>query len=64
MKRTLINLKWDTLKEEGVVVTKPEFDDAYRILQLDVLQDCIHDLQKLYDNLLEDFDGKNNTPNT
>jgi hypothetical protein len=50
----MINLKWDTLKEEGVVVTKPEFDDAYRILQLDVLQDWIHDLQKLYDNILQE----------
>jgi hypothetical protein len=47
-------LKWDTLKEEGVVSTKPEFDDAYRILQLDVLQDWIHDLQKLYDNILQE----------
>jgi len=51
VKRTMINLKWDTIKEEGVVVTKPEFDDAYRILQLDVLQDWIHDLQKLYDSI-------------
>jgi len=64
MKYTMINLKWDTLKEEGVVFTKPEFDDTYRIMQLDALQDWIHDLQKLYDNLLEDFDGKNNTPST
>jgi hypothetical protein len=64
VKRTLINLKWDTIKEEGVVFTKPEFDAAYRIMQLDALQDWIYDLQKLYDNLMEDFDGKNSTPRT
>jgi hypothetical protein len=59
----MINLKWDTIKEEGVVATKPEFDDAYRILQLDALQDWIHDLQKLYDQiLLKEY--PNDTPST
>jgi len=63
MKRTMINLKWDTIKEEGVVATKPEFDDAYRILQLDVLQDWIYDLQKLYDSIHQE-EYPNDTPNT
>jgi len=63
MKRTMINLKWDTLKEEGVVITKPEFDGAYRILQLDVLQDCIYDLQKLYDRIHQE-EYPSDTPNT
>ena len=52
MKRTVVNLKWDTREGEGVVVIKPDFNDAYRILQLDALQDWIHDLQKLYDQIL------------
>jgi hypothetical protein len=54
MKNTMINLKWDTVKEEGVVFTKPEFDDTYRILQLDALKDWIYDLQKLYDNIRQE----------
>ena len=53
MKQTMINLKWDTVKEEGVVVTTPKFDDTYRIMQLDALKDWILDLEKLYNNILE-----------
>jgi hypothetical protein len=49
----MINLKWDTVKEEGVVVTTPKFDDTYRIMQLDALKDWILDLEKLYNNILE-----------
>jgi hypothetical protein len=64
MKQTMVNLKWDTIKEEGVVFTNPEFDNTYRILQLDALQDWIYDLQKLYDSLLEDFDGENHASRT
>jgi hypothetical protein len=60
----MINLKWDTVKEEGVVFTTPEFDYTYRIMQLDALKDWILDLEKLYNNILEDFDGKNDTPHT
>ena len=53
MKQTMINLKWDTIKEEGVVFTTPDFDDTYRIMQLDALKDWILDLEKLYNNILE-----------
>jgi hypothetical protein len=49
----MINLKWDTIKEEGVVFTTPDFDDTYRIMQLDALKDWILDLEKLYNNILE-----------
>ena len=58
-------MKWDTIKEEGVVFTKPEFDDAYRILQLDALKDWIYDLQDLYNNILENRKEEypNVTPN-
>jgi hypothetical protein len=58
MKNTMIYLKWDTVKEEGVVVIKSEFDDAYRILQLDALKDWIYDLQDLYNTILEDRKGE------
>jgi len=53
VKQTMINLKWDTIKEEGVVFTTPDFDDTYRIMQLDALKDWILDLEKLYNNILE-----------
>jgi len=53
VKQTMINLKWDTIKEEGVVFTTPDFDDTYRIMQLDALKDWIFDLEKLYNNILE-----------
>ena len=63
MKPIMINLKWDTREGEGVVVIKPEFNEAYRLLQLDALQDWIHDLQKLYDQiLLKEY--PDDTPNT
>jgi len=56
----MINLKWDTIKEEGVVFTTPNFDDTYRIMQLDALKDWILDLEKLYNNILENEKGEAN----
>jgi hypothetical protein len=35
------------------VFTTPDFDDTYRIMQLDALKDWILDLEKLYNNILE-----------
>jgi hypothetical protein len=56
MKRTMISVKWDDQRGEGAVVTTPYFDTAHIIDKLDCLQDCIHDLQKLYDSILsKDF---------
>jgi len=60
VKQTMINLKWDTIKEEGVVFTTPNFDDTYRIMQLDALKDWILDLEKLYNNILENEKGEAN----
>jgi len=60
VKQTMINLKWDTVKEEGVVFTTPAFDDTYRIMQLDALKDWILDLEKLYNNILENEKGEAN----
>jgi hypothetical protein len=59
----MLNLKWDTREGEGAVVIKPDFNDAHRTLQLDALQDWIHDLQKLYDSILQKK-YPNDTPNT
>ena len=52
MKVNAINLKWDDVKGEGVVKTLSYFDTAHWVTKLDLLQDCIHDLETLYDEIL------------
>jgi hypothetical protein len=52
MKVNAIQLKWDDMRGEGCVKTLPYFESAHWVTKLDLLQDCIHDLQKLYDSLL------------
>ena len=48
----LITLHWDNNVGEGRVKYAKAFDESHFILQLDILLDCIHDLQEKYDALL------------
>lgn len=65
MKYNSINLRWDDLKGEGVVKTLSYFDTADRITQLDLLEDCIYDLQILYGTILEKtYERKNERTNS
>jgi hypothetical protein len=45
----LIDLHWSNSKEEGLVKYTKAFDEAPVVLQLDVLHDCIIDLQEKYE---------------
>lgn len=48
----LINLYWNDNKGEGRVAYTKEFNEAHIVVQLDMLQDCIVDLQDKYNALL------------
>ena len=44
----LIELHWSDTKGEGRVKYTKAFDEAHKIVQLDMLQDCIVDLENKY----------------
>jgi len=48
----LIDLHWNNNKGEGSVKYSKDFNEAHIVVQLDILQDCIVDLQDKYDELL------------
>jgi hypothetical protein len=48
----MISLKWHENKGEGVVKYSKVFIDSHIVVKLDLLQDCIADLQKQYEELL------------
>ena len=48
----LISLNWSDNKGEGSVSYSKIFNEAHIVVQLDMLQDCIADLQDKYDTLL------------
>jgi hypothetical protein len=48
----LIDLHWNNNKGEGSVKYTQTFNEAHIVVQLDMLQDCIADLQDKYDSLL------------
>jgi hypothetical protein len=48
----LISLNWSDNKGEGSVTYSKVFNEAHIVVQLDMLQDCIADLQDKYDALL------------
>jgi hypothetical protein len=48
----LISLNWSDNKGEGSVSYSKTFNEAHIVVQLDMLQDCIADLQDKYDALL------------
>lgn len=52
----LINLNWSYHKGEGNVGYTKDFYKANRIVQLDLLQDCIFDLTNKYDEILSSPD--------
>ena len=52
MTMKLITLHWDDNAGEGRVKYTKLFDESHFILQLDILVDCIYDLQEKYDALL------------
>ena len=47
----LIDLHWNDNKGEGSVKYSKAFDEAHIVVQMDMLQDCIVDLQDRYDSL-------------
>jgi len=48
----LIDLHWNNNKGEGSVKYSKDFNEAHIVVQLDMLQDCLVDLQDKYDELL------------
>jgi hypothetical protein len=48
-----IKLKWKA--EEGVVEYSKDFLDTYDVLQVDMLSDCIAELQSKHDEILKQF---------
>ena len=48
-----IKLKWK--HEEGVIEYSDDFLDAYDVLQIDMLSDCIAGLQAKYDEIYKTF---------
>lgn len=48
-----IKLKWEA--EEGVVEYSEDFLDTYDTLQIDMLSDCIAQLQAKYDEIYSTF---------
>jgi hypothetical protein len=48
----LISLNWNDNKGVGSVSFSKTFNEAHIVVQLDMLQDCIADLQDKYNSLL------------
>jgi len=57
----LISLNWSDIKGEGSVSYSKVFSEAHIVVQLDMLQDCIADLQDKYDALLAQPESEKNT---
>jgi len=56
----LISLNWNDNKGEGSVSYSNAFNEAHIVVQLDMLQDCIADLQDRYDALLAQPESEKN----
>jgi uncharacterized protein involved in tellurium resistance len=56
----LISLNWSHNKGEGSVSYSKIFNEAHIVVQLDMLQDCIADLQDKYDALLAQPESEKN----
>jgi hypothetical protein len=56
----LISLNWSDNKGEGSVSYSKIFNEAHIVVQLDMLQDCIADLQDKYDALLAQPESEKN----
>jgi hypothetical protein len=57
----LISLNWNDNRGEGSVSYSKTFNEAHIVVQLDMLQDCIADLQDKYDALLALPESEKNT---
>jgi hypothetical protein len=57
----LISLNWNDNKGEGSVSYSKVFNEAHIVVQLDMLQDCIADLQDKYNVLLAQPESEKNT---
>jgi hypothetical protein len=51
----MIALKWNEDKGEGVVNYSKVFINSHIVVKLDLLQDCIADLNKHYEELLKNL---------
>ena len=47
----MIKLMWDMNKEEGFLIVSKEFSGTNPMLKLDLLQDCLGDLERLYESV-------------
>jgi hypothetical protein len=56
----LISLNWSDIKGEGSVSYSNVFNEAHIVVQLDMLKDCIADLQDKYDALLAQPESEKN----
>jgi|TARA_R110000822_G_scaffold60171_5_gene149987 hypothetical protein len=59
----MIKLMWDMTKEEGFLIVSKEFSDAYGVLKLDLLQDCLGDLERLYKSVSNEVYSKGQPTN-
>jgi len=57
----LISLNWSDIKGESSVSYSNAFNEVHIVVQLDMLQDCIADLQDKYDALLAQPESEKNT---
>jgi hypothetical protein len=57
----LISLNWNENKGEGSASYSKTFNGAHIVVQLDMLQDCIVDLQEKYSELLAQSESEKNT---
>jgi len=56
----LISLNWSDIKGEGSVSYSNAFNETHIVVQLDMLKDCIADLQDKYDALLAQTESEKN----
>jgi hypothetical protein len=56
----MIDLNWSDIKGEGSVKYSKTFNEAHIIVKLDMLVDCIYDLQEKYNSLLTQPEEKQN----
>tara|TARA_R110000822_G_scaffold153944_1_gene293356 strand:+ start:510 stop:707 length:198 start_codon:yes stop_codon:yes gene_type:complete len=59
----MIKLMWNKNKEEGFLIISEEFNGAYGVLKLDLLQDCLGDLEQLYKSVSDEVYSKSQPTN-
>jgi hypothetical protein len=56
----MIELHWNDNEGEGVVKYSKTFNESHFVMQLDMLRDCIFDLQNKYNEFLEQPESEKN----